>query len=217
MRFVPYITFTTNATILLLIYPHLIAGFAISKYVVINIPVYTPLYIVIFLFLDNRVLEILPNLWIVKVLGVPMIYLDLKRFHDNNSHNGGWYLLNIHPRSRICKQPCQHFIQYSPPSLRYILSPYILWSTKQIWVLSREIRREVTIAKTVTGITRGDESRGVMTGELPELAPGAIREEVSLSWDGWINKSWPSTGGTGEGKCQDRGSRTFEALERTWG
>lgn len=89
MRFVPYITFTTNATILLLIYPHLIAGFAISKYVVINIPVYTPLYIVIFLFLDNRVLEILPNLWIVKVLGVPMIYLDLKRFHDNNSHNGG--------------------------------------------------------------------------------------------------------------------------------
>lgn len=45
MRFVPYITFTTNATILLLIYPHLIAGFAISKYVVINIPVYTPLFI----------------------------------------------------------------------------------------------------------------------------------------------------------------------------
>lgn len=71
--------FTIHATIPFLIDLQVISGFTISKYAVINIFVHIPLYILIFLFQDDIVLKvgILPNLWIVKVLNVSIIYLDL--------------------------------------------------------------------------------------------------------------------------------------------
>lgn len=167
MWFVPYVTFTANATIPLLIRLRYISGFAILKYVVINIPVHTPLYILIFLFLDDRVLkvEILPNLWIVKLLSVSIIDSDLIHFCNNNGHNGSEYLLNIYlPTLALF---ANNFVSISfnthhHPWDRYYLhfpdvEAKILWSTKQIWVLSQEIRGEVTME-----IAGGDDTCRVM-------------------------------------------------------
>lgn len=60
-------SFTIHATIPFLIDLQVISSFTISKYVVINILVHTPIYIPVFLFQEGKVLKvgIVPNLWIV--------------------------------------------------------------------------------------------------------------------------------------------------------
>ena len=59
----------------------------------INILIYTSLYVQMFSFLGNRVLKvgILLSLWVVKVLNVSITYVKLIHIHDNNSNNNGNY------------------------------------------------------------------------------------------------------------------------------
>lgn len=61
-------SFTIHATIPFLIDLQVISSFIISKYAVINIFICAPLYILVFLFQEGKVLKvgIVPNLWIVK-------------------------------------------------------------------------------------------------------------------------------------------------------